>query len=143
MTSSPDKKKRKPKARPPVKRRTAKPKVPAAAKPPSRSGWPDLSTCFAAMFDAPVVGVILVRHGGPIVDANDAFLAMVGYDRADLAAARLDYTTLTFAPDRQHEADIAAQLKQGGFATPLEKEYVKKDGTRVPVALAVINLGEF
>jgi len=57
----------------------------------------------------------------------------VGYDREDLAAGRLNRKMLT--PSEGHELDDrnVADMKQIGTIPPFEKEYVRKDGSRVPV----------
>jgi PAS domain S-box-containing protein len=70
---------------------------------------------------------------GRIIDANEAYLRIIGYDRGDLIAGRLNWRDLT--PPEWREADDrqAAQLEAGGTAQPYEKEYFRKDGTRVPV----------
>src|SRR4029077_13575336 len=47
------------------------------------------------LVDANIIGVVITDLGGPIVDANDAFLEMVGYTRDDLHAGRLQWTPVT------------------------------------------------
>jgi formate hydrogenlyase transcriptional activator len=80
-----------------------------------------------------------------IPDANDAFLEMVGYSREDLLAGRLHWPDLTpaeYAPldELAHEEGL-----RFGACTPFEKEFIRKDGTRVPVlvATAVLKLSPF
>src|SRR5205807_2090097 len=80
-----------------------------------------------------------------IPEANDAFLAIVGYDREDLLAGRLQWPDLTppeYAPldELAHEEGL-----RFGACTPFEKELLCKDGTRVPVliATAVLKLSPF
>ena len=80
-----------------------------------------------------------------IPEANDAFLAIVGYDREDLVAGRLHWPDLTppeYAPldELAHEEGL-----RFGACTPFEKELLRKDGTRVPVlvATAVLKLSPF
>ena len=80
--------------------------------------------------------IIAVRIGeldGRIVDANEAYLSIVGYTREDMAAGLL--TTRAVTPPEYWEADERAldDLVRHGRYTPFEKEYVRKDGTRVPV----------
>src|SRR5215813_13532778 len=80
-----------------------------------------------------IIGIIIWSHDGQITDANEAFLRIVGYDRADLLAGRVSWMELT--PSEWHGADAQrlAMLKATGIATPYEKEYVHKNGHRVPV----------
>ena len=80
-----------------------------------------------------------------IPEANDAFLDLVGYSREDLLAGRLHWPDLTpaeYAPldELAHEEGL-----RFGACTPFEKEFIRKDGTRVPVlvATAVLKLSPF
>ena len=60
---------------------------------------------------------------------------MVGYDREDLISGRLHRTKLTPPEWRDRDARTVAELKRIGTAQPFEKEYVRKDGSRVPVLI--------
>jgi PAS domain S-box-containing protein len=87
------------------------------------------------LVDANIVGIIIWEVEGRILEANDEFLRMVGYDREDLAAGRLHRTTLTPPEWRERDARTVAELKRIGTAQPFEKEYLRKDGSRVPVLI--------
>jgi PAS domain S-box-containing protein len=87
------------------------------------------------LVDANIVGIIIWEVEGRILEANDEFLRMVGYDRDDLAAGRLHRTTLTPPEWRERDARTVAELRRIGTAQPFEKEYVRKDGSRVPVLI--------
>ena len=85
------------------------------------------------LVDSNIIGVIIWELEGRILEANDAFLRIVGYDREDLAAGRLHRRMLT--PSEWHEFDDRniADMIQIGTIPPFEKEYIRKDGSRVPV----------
>lgn len=85
------------------------------------------------LVDSNIIGVIIWELEGRILEANDAFLRIVGYDREDLAAGRLHRRM--FTPEEWHEVDErnVADMKLIGTIAPFEKEYVRKDGSRVPV----------
>jgi PAS domain S-box-containing protein len=87
------------------------------------------------LVEANVVGIVLWTTDGAITAANDAFLHMVQYTSEDIAAGRLRWTDMT--PDEWHASDERAQadLKAFGMFQPFEKEYFRKDGSRVPVLL--------
>jgi PAS domain S-box-containing protein len=87
------------------------------------------------LVDANVVGIVLWNLEGAITGANDAFLRMVQYDREDLASGRLRWTDLTPAEWRGHDKRGIAELKATGIFHPFEKEYFRKDGSRVPVLI--------
>jgi PAS domain S-box-containing protein len=87
------------------------------------------------LFDSNIIGIIIWDLEGRIFEANDAFLRIIGYDREDLAAGRLHRKTLT--PPEWHEFDAhnVAELERIGTVQPFEKEYFRKDGSRVPVLI--------
>src|SRR4029450_1348192 len=70
---------------------------------------------------------------GRIMEANEAFLRMVGYGREDLVSGGVSWREVT--PDRWRAAaeQALAALAATGVCEPFEKEYFRKDGSRVPV----------
>ena len=70
-----------------------------------------------------------------ITEANDAYLDLVGYSREDLVAGKVDWIKMT--PPEHLPKDLSGlnQLKNQGFFTPFEKEYIRKDGVRVPILI--------
>ena len=92
--------------------------------------------------DAGLVGVVEWRMDGHITAANDAFLRIVGYTRRDLEDGTLNWRAIT--PTEHSAADERAveQLRIHGRMEPFEKEYVHRDGHRVPVLLAAATLDE-
>jgi PAS domain S-box-containing protein len=95
------------------------------------------------LVDANIIGIIIWERGGRILEANDEFLRIVGYDRADLVSGRLRWTDLTPSEwlDR-HERWWIPELKMMGSVQPFEKEYLRKDGSRVPVLIGVASFEE-
>ncbi len=94
------------------------------------------------LVDANIIGIFIREDEGRILEANDAFLCMVGYDREDLAAGRLRWTDLTPPEWRDRDARAIEELKMTATVQPYEKEYFRKDGSRVPVLIGVANLEE-
>jgi PAS domain S-box-containing protein len=87
------------------------------------------------LVDANIIGIIIWEVEGRILEANDAFLRIVGYDREDLTSGRLHRTDLTPPEWRDRDARTVDELKRVGTAQPFEKEYLRKDGSRVPVLI--------
>jgi PAS domain S-box-containing protein len=95
----------------------------------------DRETKIRRLFDANIIGIIIWNLEGPIIEANDAFLRMVGYDREDLVSGLLHRTDLTPEEWRDRDARTIAELKTIGTVQPFEKEYFRKDGSRLPVLI--------
>ena len=87
------------------------------------------------LVDANIIGIFISRRDGRIVEANDAFLKMVGYDREDLAIGRLRWTDLTPPQWRDTTAGALEEIDTTGAAQAHEKEYLRKYGGRVPVLI--------
>ena len=87
------------------------------------------------LVEANVVGIVMWNLDGGITGANEAFLRMVQYNRDDLASGRVRWADLTPAEWRGHDEQALADLKVTGIFQPFEKEYFRKDGSRVPVLL--------
>ncbi len=85
------------------------------------------------LIDANVLGIFTWHVEGGIVDANETFLKMVQWDREDVASAAMRWTDLTPAEWRAHDESAVADLKATGAMQPYQKEYFRKDGSRVPV----------
>jgi PAS domain S-box-containing protein len=77
-----------------------------------------------------------------IVGANDRFLDMLGYDSSDLRAGVLTWHTLTPEEFRHVDSDFVGRMRTGEQIAPYEKEFVRRDGVRVPVLVAPAMVGE-
>ncbi|WP_437280276.1 ATP-binding protein [Sorangium sp. So ce375] len=85
---------------------------------------------------AEVIGLLVWDAAGGVLDANDAFLRMVGYAREDVEAGRLNWMAIT--PPEYAAADRRAlsEVLENGICPPFEKEFLARDGRRVPVLIA-------
>jgi PAS domain S-box-containing protein len=96
------------------------------------------------LVDANIIGIFIWsvpgEMDGPIVEANDAFLRMVGYDREDLVSGRINWAELTPPEWRDRDAQAVAEMKTTGTVPAYEKEYFRKDGSRVPVLVGAASL---
>jgi PAS domain S-box-containing protein len=90
---------------------------------------------FRLLVDSNVQGVFFWNTKGRITGANDAFLGMVGYTREDLDAGSMGWAEMT--PPEYADADrrALAEAAATGICKSYEKEYIRKDGTRVPILL--------
>ncbi len=90
------------------------------------------------LMNSSLIGINVIE-GEQMVDANDTFLRMTGYTREDLRAGCLNWVHMTAPEDlaraRQAHQDLATQQ-----AITYEKEYVCKDGSRLPVLVCGVVL---
>ena len=94
------------------------------------------------LVDSNIIGIYIWDFQGRILDANEAFLDIVGYSRDDLISGRLQYPGLTPREWNDVSEQARAVVKTTGTAKVFEKEYLRKDGTRVPILLAGATFGE-
>jgi PAS domain S-box-containing protein len=92
----------------------------------------------SVLMNSSMIGISVI-DGEQIVDANDTFLRMTGYTREDLLAGRINVMRLTLpeylAYTRQAHQELTAQQ-----SVTYEKEYICKDGSRLPVLVCGVVL---
>jgi PAS domain S-box-containing protein len=87
------------------------------------------------LIDSDIIGIIMWDLEGRIIEANEAFLHMVGYSRGDLVSGGLRWSAMTPAEWNHTLERTVAELRATGSYKAFEKEYFRKDGSRVPVLL--------
>jgi PAS domain S-box-containing protein len=92
------------------------------------------------LVDANIIGVFIGDLDGRILEANEAFLRIVGYDCEDVIAGRINWKDLTPPDWRDRDAQWIEEHKRTGVRLPIGKEYFRKDGSRVPVLVGAANL---
>src|SRR5262249_5445854 len=93
---------------------------------------------YRQLLEANIVAVMIVDWDGRILDANDAFLKLVGYNREGLVESQLGGDALTPPEFRAADEWAREKLRESGVCPPIEKEYLRKDGSRVPVLVGVV-----
>jgi len=90
---------------------------------------------FRRVAESNMLGIMFWDLNGAVTEANRTFLQTIGYTESDLRTGQIDWKNMT--PAEFHPLDqkaIADLLNSGGFA-PYEKEYFRKDGSRVPILI--------
>jgi PAS domain S-box-containing protein len=88
---------------------------------------------FRRLVESNIIGVFFPDLEGHILDANDAFLDMVGYTREELRQGEVNWKAMSPPEYQALDEQKIKELKTTGICTPFEKEYIRKDGTRVPI----------
>ncbi|PSB66715.1 hypothetical protein C7B61_09955, partial [filamentous cyanobacterium CCP1] len=97
---------------------------------------------FSCLAESNILGMVVADLHGAILEANQNFLQMVGYTEEALRSGRLNWREIT-APESLEASERAVQeLLTTGACTPFEKEYIRQDGSRVPVLHGAVMTGE-
>ncbi len=91
-------------------------------------------TFFSLKIDG--IGIIIGNMEGEILEANDYYLHMLGYSREEFEAGNLSWLEITPSEWLPADEKAIAELQEYGFSTPFEKEYIRKDGSRVTALIA-------
>jgi PAS domain S-box-containing protein len=95
---------------------------------------------FRHLAQSGIIGIIVADTLGTIHEANDAFLRMVGYSREDLTSGTVSWAAMTPPEWRELDRMALQDLSETGVTRAREKEYLRKDGSRVPVLVGAAML---
>lgn len=96
---------------------------------------------FRTIVDSNMMAVCFWEVNGRVVDANDRYLKLIGYSREDLASGKVNWRQITPKEHWKSDEEALRQARKTGICSPYEKDYVRKDGTRVPVLMVYAMLG--
>jgi PAS domain S-box-containing protein len=99
-----------------------------------------LEAKFRQLFDSNLIGVFVSDFAGTFLEANDAFLHLLGYTRAELQAGSMQRDALTPPEFHVLSQDAVKALQETGASGAYEKEYLHKNGKRIPVMVAVTRI---
>ncbi|RUR72367.1 hypothetical protein PCC6912_63450 [Chlorogloeopsis fritschii PCC 6912] len=85
--------------------------------------------------DSNIIGIFFGDVHGNITDVNDAFLETVGFNQEDLLAGQVRWDTLTPPEHIERSQQAVEEVQAVGTFTPFEKEFFRKDGSRVWVEI--------
>ena len=98
---------------------------------------------FRRINDAGLVGVVSWTADGRITEANDRFFEMLGYTQEEVETGRIRWTEITPPEWKDRDGESLKELRTTGRnAAPFEKEYYRKDGSRLPVLVTAASLDD-
>ncbi len=95
-----------------------------------------------ALIQSGILGTMMSDRHGNILEVNDAFLNITGFDRSDVGSPYFNCRLIT--PDEFHTIEMGKILEaqRKGRCTPYQKQYIRKDGSKVWVLIGFILLGD-
>jgi PAS domain S-box-containing protein len=94
---------------------------------------------FRRLVDSNIIGVVIYKTDGTIIEANEAFLRMTGFTKSDYP---LNWFALTPLEWQAVEEQVLDEINTLGVAQPLEKEIRHKNGRSIPVLVGAARLDE-
>jgi two-component system, cell cycle sensor histidine kinase and response regulator CckA len=95
---------------------------------------------FRSVFESGMIGIAF-WNSERVTSANETLLGMLGYTREDVEGGLLRHGRLTPSGYEEVDSRATAETKATGSCTPYEKEFLRKDGSRVPVLVGGARLG--
>lgn len=112
---------------------------PAASSPaPSGEAGAGHQARLAAFFDSGIIGMVRADLAGGVLEANDEYLRIIGYTREELLRGEVNWAALTPPQWLPCDERGIAEARVRGVCTPYEKEYRRRDGSRVRVIVAFV-----
>jgi two-component system, cell cycle sensor histidine kinase and response regulator CckA len=92
------------------------------------------------LVESSIIGIGIGTLDGKLIDGNDAFLKVIGFSREEILSGTLRWDELTPPEYRDIDQLAVEHLRKNGVAPPWEKEFIRKDGSRVAVLIGVVTL---
>lgn len=97
---------------------------------------------FRKLFESDTIGILITDQSGNIYEANDEFLKIIGFTRSELESGKLNWQNLTTPEYKEISNQLLADVLTNKKNFLVEKEYFRKDRTRVPVVVGGVLLDE-
>jgi two-component system, NtrC family, sensor kinase len=92
------------------------------------------------LVDSNIIGIAIGDLGGKLIDANAAFLGLLGYTREELLSGNMHWDNMTPPEYLDRDQRAVEQLRNTGVVAPWEKECFRKDGSRVSILIGVVTV---
>jgi PAS domain S-box-containing protein len=91
---------------------------------------------FRWLFASNVIGVAFWNLDGKVIEANDAYLQLIGYTREEMLVGTINWEEMTPPENKDINRQVVDELHQFGFSAPIENYYIHKTGRLVPILIA-------
>ena len=92
------------------------------------------------LVESNIVGIGIGTLDGKLLNGNDAFLNILGYSREEILSGVLSWDKITPPEYNGVDQQAVEQLRNTGIAPAWEKEFIRKDGSRVAVLIGIVTL---
>jgi PAS domain S-box-containing protein len=86
--------------------------------------------------DSDIVGIVIATCDGGLIEANDYYLNLIGYSRAEFNSNQVNWREITAPEWLPADENSILELREKGASKPYLKEYLRRDGTKVTVLIA-------
>ena len=94
---------------------------------------------FLSLYDANIMGITFWDETGRLTEANSEFLDLLGYERVDLVAGKLQWDRITGATS-ESEPNLTVELRDTLELRPSLRTFVRKDDSRVELLFSAAPL---
>ncbi|WP_424356717.1 hybrid sensor histidine kinase/response regulator [Methanocella sp. MCL-LM] len=88
---------------------------------------------FTALVQTNILGIFTMDCKGVVNESNDYFLDLIGYSVEDIRQCKINERDITPGGYESIDASGTGEMNVKGYCTPYEKEYIRKDDSRIPV----------
>lgn len=120
--------------------RLATNKPPTLLPAPVELALADAREKYRALFESEMMGIVISDLDEAIIEANDAFLSIIGYTREDLARGVVTWSAITPGAYKDIDTRKVRELLRHGAIVPFEKGYIHKKGHEVPVLVGATRI---
>lgn len=96
---------------------------------------------FRRIVESNMVGFAFWHEDGRLTEANQAFCDLIGYEPEDVRDGRVGWTDVTPPEILERDRQGIEEINATGVCTTYEKEFIHRDGHRVPVLIGGAMVG--
>lgn len=102
----------------------------------------DIKERYQTLFNSNMIGIMISGLGSEetILEANDEFLRLIGYTREEVEQKSVTWSDITPPEYNRGDEEKVAEIFREGSVAPFEKEYIRKDGSRIPVLVGAARM---
>lgn len=97
---------------------------------------------YKKLINSNIIGMVIRDKENNILEVNNAFLNMIGYEKKDIENGSVKWTTINHEKNWEKEVNLLNKILETGYAASIEREFLHKDGSGVPVISSAVLIDE-